>query len=414
MMVLYVRIMFKDNLNLAIKNIKERKSRVSLTFLGIAIGIMAIVALMGIGEGMQQAVTGELSSLTDTIIVTTGSISASPAGGGFMGNGDIYFTDRDIEDISRISGIKDMSPVLFGSALMRYNGETVSVSLLGLDPESMANIFGIEFLGLESGSFMQEGEQSRVIMGHKVAYDYFDSEITVGKRVDINGKKFVVNGIYKEQGAGFSTETDDYIHMTTRDFEKLTGQRNISGVLVRVYDVGSVEAIAVEIEESIDENHGTEDFAQAITMSSILESIQSVLQIIQVVLLAIAAIALVVASIGIMNTMLTSVMERTHEIGIMKAIGARNRDVMLIFIAEGALISLIGGGVGVLLGFVGANGFGAASSGFMGTGMSLTPVITLPTVVLSLTVAFLVGILSSLYPARKAAKMSPIEAVRYE
>ena len=122
----------------------------------------------------------------------------------------------------------------------------------------------------------------------------------------------------------------------------------------------NVESIADEIEYAVNENHGNEDFASAITMSSILESIQNVLGIIQIVLLAIAGIALVVASIGIMNTMLTSVMERTHEIGIMKAIGAKNVDVMSIFMMEGLLISLIGGSVGIILGIIGAIGLSRA------------------------------------------------------
>jgi putative ABC transport system permease protein len=135
--------------------------------------------------------------------------------------------------------------------------------------------------------------------------------------------------------------------------------------------------------------------------------------ILNIVLISIAGISLVVASIGIMNTMLTSVMERTHEIGIMKAIGARNRDVMIIFLIEGILISVIGGIIGIILGFAGAAGFGNASSGFMG-GVPLTPIITSTTIILAIFVAIFVGVVSSLYPARKAAKMSPIEAVRYE
>jgi len=408
--------MLKDNFNIAFKNIKERKSRVFLTLLGIAIGIMAIVSLMSIGEGMQQAVVGELSSLSDTIIVTTGSIATNPMGsGGFSQGSDEYFTDRDTSDIQRIAGIKDMNPVLFGAAFLKYNGETVVVSLLGLEAESMSKIFGIDFLGLEAGDFMQEGDQNKCVIGYKIAHDYFDTDISVGNKIELNGKNFVVNGIYKKQGAGLSTETDDNIHLTTRDFEKLTGEKNVSGILVRVYDVENVESIADEIEYVVNENHGDEDFASAITMSSILESIQNVLGIIQMVLLAIAGIALVVASIGIMNTMLTSVMERTHEIGIMKAIGAKNVDVMSIFMMEGLLISLIGGSVGIILGIIGAKGLSMVTSGFMGGGgPSLTPVITITSIVLALSVAMFVGIVSSLYPARKAAKMSPIEAVRYE
>ena len=406
--------MLKDNFNIAFKNIKERKSRVFLTLLGIAIGIMAIVSLMSIGEGMQQAVIGELSSLSDTIIVTTGSIAANPMGGGFSEGKEEYFTDRDIDDIRRIGGIKDISPILFGGGVIKYNGETFGISLLGLDAESMANIFGIDFLGLEAGSFMQEGEQNKCIIGYNTAHEYFDIDINVGSKIELNGKNFFVNGIYKKQGAGFSTETDDNIHLTTRDFEKLTGEKNVSGILTRVYDVSNVESIANEIENSLDENHGEEDFANAITMSSILDSIQQVLTIIQIVLLGIAAIALVVAAIGIMNTMLTSVMERTHEIGIMKAIGAKNRDVMVIFIMEGMLISAIGGIIGIVLGIVGAAGFSRASSGFMGGELPLTPVITIASIVLALSVAIFVGVISSLYPAWKAARMSPIEAVRYE
>jgi len=402
-----------DNLTIAIKNIKERKSRVILTLLGIAIGIMAIVSLMGLVEGMQQAVVGELSSLSDTIIVTTGEISASPMGGGFSDGAGGYFTERDLDSLERINGLESVNPVLFGRCIIKHNGELKQSSLLGVDPDRMAEIFGIDFLGLESGEFMQEGDQNKCIIGYNIAYEYFDNEIKTGSKIEINGKNFYVNGIYKKEGSGMSTQTDNNIHVTARDFKKITGQEDVSGIIIKVSDVNEVEGIATEIETLINENHGNEDFANAITMSSLLKSIQEVLTIIQIVLIAIAGISLVVASIGIMNTMLTSVMERTHEIGIMKAIGARNIDVMAIFIMEGILISIFGGLIGVILGFIGAQGFGNMSGGFM-QGVPLVPIINVSTIIIAITVAILVGVLSSLYPARKAAKMSPIEAVRYE
>jgi len=376
---------------------------------------MAIISLMGIGEGMQQAITGELSSLSDTIVLSSGEISANAFGGGGFehgNNNNEYLTERDISDIQRISGVKDVSTVLFSPGIVSFNGDSNSVSLVGIDVENLEKIFGIEVLGLEKGEFIQEGRQNTCVIGYNVAHEYFDTDINIGNRIDINGRSFAVVGIYNKQGAGMSTETDDNIHITPRDFEKITGKSESSSAIIKIYDVTKADQIADEIERVINENHGDDDFANVITMTSIIESIQQIIAIAQVVLLSIASIALVVASIGIMNTMLTSVMERTREIGIMKAIGATNKDVLFIFIMEGIFISIIGGSAGIILGIVGSKGLSTVLTSSFGG--ALSPVISTSSIVLGITVAVLVGMLSSLYPARKAAKMSPIEAVRYE
>ncbi len=415
-----MRKMLKDNFNLAYKNIRERTSRSILTLLGISIGIMAIISLMALGEGMNQAVTGELSSLSDTIIVSVGQgfdIGSIMGGNGLDETNGEYLTERDITDVTRIQGIKKVSTQLSGSGILRYNSLDVAASLTGMDVDVMHISYGIE--DLESGSLLEIGDQNKCLIGSSVAYEYFDSDIAVGSRIKINGEKIVVNGIFSQYGTGGIGSTDDLVLLTSRDFKKITGQSNITSATIQVYDVTNVESIADEIEQVINENHGEEDFASATTMSSILESIQNIIGIIQMMLVAIASIALIVASIGIMNTMLTSVMERTREIGIMKAIGAENKDVMSIFIIEGMIVSAIGGLIGVFLGVFGSQALAEILSmqGSMGggpSGMSLSPVITLTSVGLAIGVSLVVGVLSSLYPAWKAARMSPIEAVRYE
>ena len=405
--------MFRDHVKMAIKSLRHRLTRSFLTLLGIAIGIMAIISLMALGEGMQQAISGELSSLSDTIIVTTGGGVLSLMGGGGSTSNE-YLTDRDITDIERIQGIKDISTTLSGSALAEYNGETTIVSLTGMDTDVMMTQYGS--MNLEAGRFLTDGDQNNIMIGYTIAHDTYNDDITVGSRLKISGEKFFITGIFAYQGMGSFTSADSVILMNSRDFKSLTGQSNISSAYVSVYDVNEVESIATAIENAINENHGKKDFATATSMSSILDTIQTVIGILQLVLIAIASIALIVASIGIMNTMLTSVMERTREIGIMKAIGATNKDIMSIFIIEGMLVSSIGGIIGVILGVIGSQGLTMILNNFMAMGGSstLTPVITLVSVVLAVSVSLIVGVLSSLYPAWKAARMSPIEAVRYE
>jgi putative ABC transport system permease protein len=404
--------MLRDHVKIAIKNLRNRMSRSILTLLGIAIGIMAIISLMALGEGMQQAVTGELSSLSDVIIVSTGGNFISSFGGG-GGSTNQYFTQRDITDVERTQGVKEVSTQLSGNALAEYNGKMTIVQLTGMDIGVMRLQYATQ--KLEEGVFLDDGEQNEIMIGYSIAHDSFDSDISVGGRIKLNGEKFFVTGIFEKQGFG-GVSSDNLVLMSTRDFQRLTGQSNISVIYLRVYNVNDAESIATSIENTINQNHGRKDFATATTMTSILQTVQSVIGILQLVLVAIASIALVVASIGIMNTMLTSVMERTREIGIMKAIGATNTDIMSIFIIEGTLVSAIGGIIGIILGVFGSQGLTLILNNFIGIGGSsnLTPIITVTSVVLAVTVSLIVGVFSSLYPAWKAARMSPIEAVRYE
>jgi len=407
--------MLRDHVKLAFKNLRHRLSRSLLTLLGIAIGIMAIISLLALGEGMQQAVTGELSSLSDVIIVSTGGGGFSSFGGGRSASAGEYFTQRDIAGIERIQGVKTVSTQLSGSGLAEYNGKTTVLSLTGMDVSVMKLQYANQ--NLDAGEFLTENDQNKIMIGYGIAHDTFDADISVGGRIKINGEKFFVSGIFEKQGFG-GTSSDSIVLMNTRDFQKLTGQSNVSLIYLRVYNVNDAESIAATIQNTINGNHGKKDFATATTMTSILKTVQNIIGILQLVLVGIASIALVVASIGIMNTMLTSVMERTREIGIMKAIGATTRDIMSIFIIEGVLMSGVGGVIGIILGVFGSQALTLILRSFMtmggGSSFQLVPIITITSVVLAITVSLIVGILSSLYPAWKAARMSPIEAVRYE
>ncbi|MBE3122647.1 MAG: ABC transporter permease [Thermoplasmata archaeon] len=406
--------MFRDHVKLAIKNLRHRMSRSLLTLLGIAIGIMAIISLMALGEGMQQAITGELSSLSDVIIVSTGGNMFSSFGGGGSTSTGEYFTQRDIAGIERLQGIKEVSTQLSGSGLAEYNGKTTVLSLTGMEVSVMKLQYASQ--NLEAGGFLNEGEQNKIMIGYSIAHDTFDADISVGGRIKINGEKFFVSGIFGKQGMG-GVSSDSMVLMSSRDFKKLTGQSNISSIYLRVNNVNDAESIATTIQNAINENHGKKDFATATTMTSILKTVQNIIGILQLVLVGIASIALVVASIGIMNTMLTSVMERTREIGIMKAIGATTQDIMSIFIIEGVLMSGVGGIIGIILGVFGSQALTLILGSFMSMGggsFQLVPIITITSVVLAVAVSLIVGVLSSLYPAWRAARMSPIEAVRYE
>lgn len=388
-----------DTFLLTYRNIMERKTRTLLTLLGIAVGIAAIVSLMSVGYGMEQAVTDELTTMSDIIIVTTGK---------FVSEG---FTEKDESDIKRITGVSEVGSMNVGITEVKFLGEVVPIALAGFDPNEMKNVMG-DRINLLEGRLLEDRDQRGCVIGYNVAKKFFEEDIELNDKLIIGGTNFRVVGIYEKQGSGVFSDLDNQIHTTMRGASTILDKAEINIIMIQVRNIEDAEDIAEEIEEKIDVNHRSEDFTQTTTMLGIIRSVQNVFDIIQSLLISIGAISLIVASMGIMNTMLVSVMERTHEIGIMKAIGAKNSDIMSLFIIEAGFISLIGGILGIFFGIIGAY----AISSWTSTSLliDVPAMVSFDVLLFGITLAVFVGIGSGLYPARQASKMSPVEAVRYE
>ncbi len=394
----------RDKFLMAFRSIKERKARSILTVLGIAVGIAAIVALMSVGYGMEHAITGELTEMADMISVMPGEIRR----GTYVERGS--FTDRDVSDLQRIGGIKAISTMTFDAAEVEYRNKNVPIFIIGGDTKELEGFY-VEPVGLKEGRWLRENDYKGCVIGDRVANDFFDEAIHVNDKLVINDDKFVVVGVFEKGDMMYANDVDPHIFLTLRAAKEVLQTDEIKYIIVRVYDIDEAEGIAEEIEERINDNHGLDDFAMAMTMGSMIELMGDIFNIIRGVLVGIAAIALVVASIGIMNTMLMSVMERTHEIGVMKAIGAKSWDVLSLFLLESSMVSLVGGVVGCLLGWSVAKVFSFIAS--MWLEMEIAAIVKPEVILGGIAVALIVGVLSGFYPARKASKMSPVEAVRY-
>ncbi|MEM5773151.1 MAG: ABC transporter permease [Candidatus Aenigmatarchaeota archaeon] len=416
-----------DALSFSVRNLSQRGLRSWLTILGIVIGIAAVISILSVGEGMRESISSQLSGLGGDLI--TISPGATRARGEFadvrtffqarFGGAIAKLNDKDIQIIKSIPEVKYVSGMISGRAELSYLGEKVYVLVQGVDPAVWKDIINLE---VEEGRNLMPGDVNAIVLGNYVANRMFKSPIPLNSQISVAGKSFRVVGILKAStGVGGMIGIDNSIYMP------LTSAKNVlnissneyNSILVKVSNVEDVD----EVEERIDKllmlsrkvTENTKDYTIT-SVKSIQERVLSVMGTLNFFLAGIAAISLIVGAVGIANTMFMSVMERTRQIGTLKALGATDGEVMLLFLIESGLIGLVGGLIGIFFGFIVSGIISEIGIRMLGmSGMAQTVVyIPLQLVLFTLAFSVLIGILSGLLPARRAAKLQPVEALRYE
>jgi len=420
-----------DIIKLSMNSLSNRGLRSWLTILGIVIGVAAVVSIISIGAGTQQAISSQLGGLGANIITVSSGFERAFGGdfGGFEGERrqasttTQNLTNKDIQVIKSVSGVQFVNGIISNRLDVTYLGQSASVSVQGVDPLAWREITTSE---LESGRYLTSSDENVIVIGDRVANDMFKKLLLINTQISIEGKMFSVVGILKASGSfGGGGGSDNTIFMPINSARTIITSVTInqfSSIQVKVADAGLVSEVINSTEEKLllsrHVTASTKDFT--ITSAQQMQTtISSVMGTLDLFLTGIAAISLLVGAIGIANTMFMSVMERTRQIGTLKALGATNFEIMKLFVFESAMIGFMGGLIGIFLGFIASGTISELGvrmigvGGRLGSGGSVT-VITPQLVLFSMGFSVIIGAISGLIPARRAASLQPIEALRYE
>ncbi|TAL48517.1 ABC transporter permease [archaeon] len=411
-----------DLFKLSINSLFHRRLRSWLTIIGIIIGVAAVVALVSIGEGIQESVQSQLSILGGDIIfvspsssraTTTGGFDGSGLAGGFTSGGTRSgnLTQNDLKLIQSVPGIQSVDGVINERADIKYINEVSTINIQGVN----AGVWKYFVTSpLAAGRYLIQGDSLSVVLGHNPANTLFTKPVNVNSMIQINGQNFRVVGILEQSG---SSSLDNVVVMPIESARRVftdIADNQFSALLVKTTSTENVPQVAEDIENRLFVSHhvtkDSKDFT-VISTQSISQTVGQVTGAITFFLGSIAAISLLVGGIGIANTMFMSVIERTRQIGIMKALGATSNDVMRLFIVESALIGLVGGVIGVAFGVVASQAIS-----FLGSqgGSAFTTAVSLQIVLIAVGFSVVIGVLSGVLPARQAANLDPVQALSYE
>lgn len=410
--------LIKDYIKLALRNITHRKLRSWLTMIGIFIGIAAVVSLISLGQGMKEAIGNVFLNIgSDKLVVRakSGLEFAGPPGSSAASN----LTTHDIDVIKRVKGVEGVGARLIKPAKLEFNNEVKFYFAASMpdDEEGRRLIAEVNRYEIESGRLLKKGDRFKTVIGSNVANKgvFKKKNIELGNTIKINDMEFDVVGILKKSGNPQQDRVVIVPEDTLREVLKID-EKKVDVIAVKVQKGVDVNKVAEEIEKAMRRDRnleiGKEDF-EISTPQQILATLDNILTIVQIVLVGIAAISLIVGGIGIANTMYTAVLERTKEIGIMKSVGAQNKDIMLIFLIESGLLGLTGGTIGIAIGIGLSKLVEFAAFKFLGTSL-IKAFFPWYLIAGALLFSFLVGTISGLLPAKQAASLKPVDALRYE
>ena len=404
--------MFRDIVALAFSNVKHRGVRSWLTMLGIFIGIAAVVSLISLAQGLQEAVTGQFSSIgPDRLVVSNAGTGFGPPGSTAVR----ALTEHDLEIIEPVPNVKQAVARLIRVVEVSYNevSEYEYIASIPLEQEDVDAIYETLNVGVSEGRLLKSSDRGKVLLGNDFREgDDFDKKLRLGTTIDVQGTPFEIVG-FLEKGSSF--QVNSVILMSEDDLRDILAlDDEIDMIMIIVSDRNHVESAATAIERAIRKDRnldlGEEDFSVETPVQA-LEGVNTILTIINAIVTGIAGISLVVGGIGITNTMYTSILERTKEIGIMKAIGARNRDILSIFLIESGLLGLVGGVIGALggLGLAFFVSFAAGSAlGGLDFGVTFSPLLIGGAILFSSVIGIGAGVL----PAIQASRLNIVEAMR--
>ncbi len=394
--------MAKDCIKFAWTSIRHRGMRSWLTITGIVIGVAAIISLITVGQGMQNAIGEQFEKLgVRNIRIVPASLQGPPSS---------LFTlpNSMIEKVEAVSVVEYVDTVMVESGIMEFNKKEKFVNIIGYDVALADRGFADLDVKAEEGRLFLPGDNSVALIGNNIAKDTFDKDVSAKNSVNLEGGKFVIAGILEKTG----TEFDNNVYIPLDDARSLFDRQNdINAMVVHVKEGISIDEARKVIEQELLRSFDDEDF-DILTPQQILKRINQILGAVNAVFAGIAAISLIVGAVGIMNSMFTSVLERTRDIGVMKAVGARNADIAAIFLAEAGIMGAAGGAVGIAIGTALAFGAGFVAKSF---GFPLLSIrIDYMVVIAALLFSFLIGAVAGFVPAMQAAKMKPVDALRYE
>ena len=405
--------MIDELLKIAVRNLTRRKVRTFFTMLGIIIAVGSITALVSITEGSNEAVQGELERTSNVLMVIPGaSLSIVKVATSSM-------DESIVHRIEKINHVKAVNPILYKISSFHYDGYILETSIMGIDPRRAQKYYELVGFSMERGAFLRKGDRYKAALGYLVAHGKFAGangepvnwDIRPGEKIYIyndkgNSWEFKVVGNFKESGQSFLAGFIDMMVAIPLDTaqEIFNDEGKVSMVEVYVDDIYFVDQVKEEIEKRIG----------GVTVISAKQSVEMVLYVQKIMhnlLIGIGSIALFVGALGVMNTLLTSVMERTREIGTYRAIGAKKSFILKMILIEGLILTSIGGALGFAFG-IGAANFVVWV--FKQRGQILpSPIIDLNVILFAIAITFGIGLLLSIYPAKKAADLSPVEALRY-